>query len=236
MSRFLKWLGLSSSVPPAPRRRPSWRPEIDPLEDRQLLSVSPLPAPHHHLVHVRAQSSTLGLEAMIFGLQHLGQSVTLDKNPGQVVIYNPSDPQPDNALFPSCANFVAAALQSVGAKTTADFGVVDPPGLPPNQPSPTNYVWGDLVLTFRPKIDAVSSLSAVQPGDVLQFRHVADGFEQHTAIVVSNLGHGRLLVVQQNANGRTWVTSVAPPGVPADVHDFNTFTGGTVWVYRPVAK
>jgi hypothetical protein len=203
-----------------------------------LLSVSPLPAPHHRpQIHVRAQASDLGLEAMQFGLANLSNSVTFDSQTGQIVIYNHNSPAPANALYPACANFVWAALQTVGAKTTADFGVVDPPGSQSsNQPSATNYVWGDLVLTYHPKIDKVSSLSAVKPGDVLQFRDVGTSFgipiTQHTAIVVANPGNGRLRVVQQNFNGQTWVTS----DPTMDVHNFNTYSGGTVWVYRPVAK
>jgi hypothetical protein len=208
-----------------------------------LLSVSPLLAPHHHhpQIHVRAQISDLGLEAMHFGLNNLGNSVTFDSQTGQIVIYNHTKPAPANALYPACANFVWAALQSVGAKTTADFGVVDPPGsTSSNQPSATDYVWGDRVMTFHPGSDDVSSLSAVKPGDVLQFRNVGiwdrgtlvGTITQHTAIVVANLGNGRLQVVQQNFNFQTWVTS--DPNL--DVHDFNTYGGGTVWVYRPVAK
>jgi hypothetical protein len=189
---------------------------------------------------VRAQSSDLGLAAMNFGLAHLGQSVTLGtagpdgKFP--VVIYDKSAPPPKGAFFPACANFVWAALQTVGAKTTGDFGVVDPPGWPANTPSPTDYKWGDTpVLTFHPKSSPISDLSAVKPGDVLQFREVGTKFgpiHQHTAIVVANLGNGRLRVVQQNFAFQTWVTS----DPTLDVHDFNTYSGGTVWVYRPVPR
>jgi hypothetical protein len=166
----------------------------------------------------------LGLEAMTFGLRHLGQSVTLggpgaDGKPA-VVIYNPPGPAPAGALFPSSENFVWAALQTVGAKTAGN---------------PGNPVWGDRVLTYRPGADSVSSLSVVRPGDVLQFQDVrtpSGPIVMHTAIVVANLGSGRLLVVQQNFNGRAWVTS----DPTQDMHDFNTYSGGTVWVYRPVAR
>jgi hypothetical protein len=250
MSRFLKWLGLASSVQQGrPRRRTSWRPEIEPLEDRLFLSTSPLPAPHHPKAHVRAQSSIFGLAALNFGLAHLGQSVTLPTTPNKYcpdgcpfynapVIWTPSshdpsvpNPKPAGALDPVCANFVWAALQGVGAKTFGDFNQHDSTT---GQPSLIDYKWGDLVLTYKPGKAKVSSLSAVEPGDVLQFRDVGTRFGpivQHTAIVVRNLGNGRLLVVQQNFANQTWVTS----DPTLDVHDFNTYSGGTVWVYRPVA-
>jgi hypothetical protein len=172
-------------------------------------------------------SSELGLAALNFGKQHLGKSVTLDHNLN-VVIYDKRDRPPDGAFFPACANFVWAALQFVGAKTTADFGKVDPPNSPPNTPSPTDYVWGDLVLTYNPGTHNVSSLSAVQPGDVLQFRNVTSGNEQHTSIVATNPVNGQFQVLQQNYNYQTWVTE--------DSENFNLYSTGTVWVYRPVAK
>jgi hypothetical protein len=173
---------------------------------------------------VRAQNSILGLEAMTFGLRHVGLSVTLG-SPGAdgkptVVIYDPPGPAPAGALFPWSENFVWAALQTVGAKTAGD---------------PGHAVWGDRLLTYKPGADNVASLSAVRPGDVLQFQDVgtpSGHIVMHTAIVVANLGGGRLLVVQQNFNGRAWVSS----DPTQDVHDFNTYRGGTVWVYRPVAK
>ena len=126
-----------------------------------------------------------------------------------------------------------AALLSVGAKTTGDFGVVDPPNWPANTPSPVDYVWGQLVLTYHPGpgANAGAALANLQPGDVLQFRNVAvtgGQITQHTAIVARNNGGGSLDVVEQNYNHQTFVT--------ADTLDLSAMTGGTVWAYRPVPK
>jgi hypothetical protein len=174
----------------------------------------------------------LGQAAIDFGRQNLGKSVTMSVTPDgknlQVVIYDRGAIPPDGAFFPACANFVWADFLTIGAKTTADYGLVDPPNSPPNTPSPTDYRWGDPVLTFRPGIDAVSSLIVVQPGDVFQYRNVTSDNEQHTALVAATLMNGQFQILQQNFNFQTWVT--------LDLEDFNPYTQGTVWVWRPVAK
>jgi hypothetical protein len=169
----------------------------------------------------------LGQAAIDFASQNFGKSVTFGRA-GEVVIYDKGAIPPAGALFPACANFVWADFLTIGAKTTADFGVVDPPGLPPNKPSPTNYVWGDLVLTFRPGIDSIFWLNLVQPGDVFQYRNVTSDDEQHTALVAMTTMNGTFMIYQQNFNNQTWVTF--------DPEDFNPYKSGTVWVYRPVAK
>jgi hypothetical protein len=206
-----------------------------------LLSTSPLPAPPHHppahiRIRIRPQDAALSASLVAFAEANVGNTVTFDKITNKILIWDHNGKPPDKSdpEFPACANFVWAALEKIGAKTTADFNVVDPPGLPPDKPSMTDYKWGDPVLTFHPKVSPISDLSAVQPGDVLQFRNPTPGIVQHSAIVLANLGNGRLLVAQQNFNLQTWVT--ADPTL--DVHDFNTFTNkdGTVWVYRPVAS
>jgi hypothetical protein len=175
-----------------------------------------------------------------------GQSVTFSTSGAtedrgyavyKVVTYNPADPQPAETYFPTCANYVWAVLQEVGAKTTDDYGKVDPPNWPSDTPSPTDYQWGDKPrLTWTPGKSSIFSLSEVQPGDVLQFRNVTDDNEQHTTIVVANRGKGKLEVLEQNTNGRTFVT--------LDTLDFNDYKarpeaqGGVqaVWVYQPVFK
>src|SRR5262249_39192991 len=99
-------------------------------------------------------STDLGTAAIQFGLSNQGKPVTI------------------GTLYPSCANFVIRALDAAGAKTTVDFGKVDPPGWPANTPSPVDYVWGTLVQTYYPAPGTASALNSVPPGDVLQFREV----------------------------------------------------------------
>jgi len=127
-----------------------------------------------------------------------------------------------------CSALASAALASVGAKTTDDFGVVGPDG---------NYVWGT----------PVARLADVRPGDILQFRNVkitnttiqrtsrgvfsytsSYSYPHHTAIVASNDGKGKLTTLEQNSNNRLYVTQ--------GQLDFSGSVSGKIWAYRPVKK
>jgi hypothetical protein len=164
-------------------------------------------------------SAALPQALLQYGLNHLGKA-TMEA--GQT---------------PTCANFVAAALHAIHARSTEDYGVT---GMNTN----LNYIWGNRVLTVQAG-QSLSGLSTqVRSGDILQFRNVNStvkttnpngswstrswSFPQHTAIVYQNLGNGRLVVLQQNSDHRQYVTR--------DTIDLSGMTSGTLWVYRPVAK
>jgi hypothetical protein len=191
-------------------------------------SIWQLPAPGGTWVpfasgaNTEAAGPSLAQSVIQFGLTNLGvavDNVTANHN-----------------LF-TCANFVASALQFAGAKTTADFGVVDTPSTPVFQPGGftlTNYQWASAPLvTYQPGVTPVSALAGLRAGDVLQFREVTSApggpiIHQHTAIVYQNAGNGKLMVLQQNFNGNQFVT--------LDPMDLSVMNGGTIWVYRPEAK
>jgi hypothetical protein len=125
---------------------------------------------------------------------------------------------------------VEPALQSAHAKTTDAFGVSGPDA---------DYVWGDLALRVTatggtPTVE-VGDLSAVRPGDIVQFRNYlqSNGLNapHHTAIVEQNLGGGQFLVLQQNF-GQDGVPHV----VRRDMLDLSQMTQGTVWDYHPVPR
>ena len=134
-----------------------------------------------------------------------------------------------------CTSLAIKALQSVGAKTTYDFGVS---GLD------ADYKWGTLVKTHA---DA-------QPGDILQFRDVVTvtktvkktakgtttstttrNYGHHTAILSRNLGKGKFKVLEQNSGGPN-TSEVEKKKVREDDLDLAGKTSGTVWIYRPVKK
>ena len=122
-----------------------------------------------------------------------------------------------------CADLANHALQSVGAKTSADYGVSGPD---------KDYIWGKLVTRYED----------VQPGDVIQFRNVqtvtkivtgtqtrtiTGVYAHHTAIVTENLGAGKFKGLQQATSKKL-------------VHDFEINMGdktqGEIWIYRPEKK
>jgi hypothetical protein len=184
-----------------------------PLPQPRVPAVPPAPrAP------IRRLDSALQGSLVSWGEQRQGQSIA-----------------PPGLKF-TCANFVHVALHSVGAKSTSDFGVLDPPAPPggwPNDISPTDYVWGNLKFTYRPGVDAVSALDAIQVGYVLQFREVRTPYpvpdpviHQHTAIVDQNMTGGQMVFLQQN-----WAQV---KHVTLNQVDMSRWTGGTVWVYEPV--
>jgi hypothetical protein len=134
-----------------------------------------------------------------------------------------------------CTGLAIKALESVGAKTTYDFGVN---GLD------KDYKWGTLVKDH----------AEAQPGDIVQFRDVetvtktvtktATGtttrtmtreYPHHTAIIARNLGKGKYEVYEQNAGGSE-TTEVERKKVRENPLDLSGKTKGTVWIYRPVRK
>lgn len=132
-----------------------------------------------------------------------------------------------------CFDLADQALRNAGAKTAADFGPVTANG---------NYHWGTQI-----------NLSDLRPGDIIQFRNYSfvhktiesDGSwsEQsgdrphHTAIVDRVVGHGTVVVLEQNV----------PEHEPVQrcelyFSNSNTSSGGTTtintvhghfWFYRP---
>jgi hypothetical protein len=159
---------------------------------------------------------SLAQHAVQFGLDHVGQ------------------PTSDNGTQFECANFVLADLEAIGAKTTYDYGVSG---------ADADYVWGNLAVQHNAG-GALSDFNLIKPGDVLQFRNVVstvkitnpDGswytqswsFPHHSAIVYQNNGSGKLVVLEQNANGQHFVTK--------DKIDLSGMTSGTIWDYHVVAK
>ena len=134
-----------------------------------------------------------------------------------------------------CTALAIEALESVGAKTTHDFGVT---GLD------KDYEWGTLVKKH----------ADVQPGDIVQFRDVVTvtktvtkspkgtstrttkrGYDHHTAVISRNLGKGKFKVYEQNSGGPD-TTEVEKQKVRENDLDLAGKTSGTVWIYRPVKK
>src|SRR5262249_27438004 len=151
----------------------SWRPEAEALEDRQLAAsalvlAQPRPMTGHVRRHALGEESDAGQALVNWVTRHWqGQSVTFSTSGAalvngitvyQVLTYSRGS-GPDGPSSPTCANHVWAPLQPVGAKTTDQYGKVDPPNWPGDTPSPTNYQWGDKALvTWIPGKSAVSDL------------------------------------------------------------------------------
>jgi len=139
-----------------------------------------------------------------------------------------------------CFTLADRALRNAGARSARDFGDVSPN---------VDYVWGASV-----------NLSALRPGDVIQFRnyrfdrevetHGSDGstttntdFQErphHTAIVESVDGNGAVTVLEQNSpegspvarNQLFFSNSTRSSGAQS-----TTITvQGTFWFYRPQAR
>ena len=126
-----------------------------------------------------------------------------------------------------CTALAIKALESVGAKTTHDFGVT---GID------KDYKWGT---EFK-------KLADVQPGDIVQFRDVVTvtksrkgtttrNYGHHTAIISRNLGKGKFRVYEQNSGGPD-TSEDERKKVREDDLDLAGKTEGTVWIYRPVKK
>jgi hypothetical protein len=154
---------------------------------------------------------TLQQKVVMFGLDHLAQAVS---DPG--LTYPSGSPA---SLIYSCAAFVSEDLTSVGAKSFTDF---------PGNFSTLDYVWGNLVVQHNAG-GPLSDFNAVQPGDIIQFTNVVTPnltATQHTAVVEQNLGNGKFLLLDQNDNGRLYVTE--------NTFDLSDMTSGYVKIYSPV--
>jgi hypothetical protein len=120
-----------------------------------------------------------------------------------------------------CAALAFQALRFAGAETRAgqDF------------PSPKDYVWGQQVLLVESGRDGVKltgDLSAVRPGDIVQYRDtqfIKAHFIHHTSIVKA-IDERTLTVYQQNVAGVRLVRE-------GSVH-IDKLSQGWIRIYRPV--
>jgi len=132
-----------------------------------------------------------------------------------------------------CATLALKALESAGAKTTADYKVTGEDG---------DYKWGTLV----------EKHADVRPGDIVQFRDVklvsktvtalpgggtrtstrTQVMGHHTAIVSANAGNGKFKVLEQNVGDDEKTRKT----VRESDLDLSAKTEGKVWIYRPVKK
>ena len=135
-----------------------------------------------------------------------------------------------------CATLALKALESAGAKTTVDFGVLGEKG---------DYEWGTLVEKYED----------VRPGDIIQFRDVkiviktmtplsgggsrtstaTQSMGQHTAIVSANAGKSKFKVLEQNAGTADDDEKIRKTVRESDLA-LGGKTEGKVWIYRPVKK
>lgn len=138
-----------------------------------------------------------------------------------------------------CYTLTTNALTAAGAKTASDYGKITPDA---------DYVWGTSV-----------ALTALQPGDVIQFRNykfkrvdvtdddsgtTTDEQEgdraHHTAIVQSVDGDGAVTVWEQNAPEGSAVTRTQlffTSGKTTSGKRTTTITvKGKFWFYRPEAR
>jgi hypothetical protein len=222
----------ASARRPANVRRSSFRPTIESLETRQLLSAqlipslpmpASLPAVHGPINQVApvlsldygevfTASQTMNQQILNFCKTHLGQKV----GGGE------------------CAHLANEALRVAGASFT---------GSDPHHNG--DYVWGTLITQITAhgghRADSNPSV-AVRPGDIIQFQnaYLSNGasYPQHTAIVASVDSHGRpTAVYEQNVgvNGKG-KTGVHDRFVKLDPINLNTMVSGTVHIYRAVAR
>jgi hypothetical protein len=126
----------------------------------------------------------------------------------------------------TCTDLVVAAFLYAGALVPYNG----------NLSVATDYVWSQLkALTVTgtggngsPRM-LYGQFAAVRHGDILQFNNaVIDGAKsvQHSAIIEANLGSGLFRVLEQNNNGRHYVTR--------GFYNLSHLTAGTVNAYHPV--
>ncbi len=125
-----------------------------------------------------------------------------------------------------CAGLAAQALKAAGARERGG----------PDAPNPGDYVWGKQVYLIEgapsgPK--ETGKLSAVRPGDIMQYRDVKFGdkghFAHHTAVVAEvDAEAGKIKIYQQNAGGKQFVTE----GHPRLDH----VSAGWIRFYRPLPE
>lgn len=132
-----------------------------------------------------------------------------------------------------CAHLASESLRVAGAK----FGNVGP-----DSPGSGDYVWGTLVKTVEFKVGtAVDSRpsSALQPGDVLQYRNTTfstgSKATHHTSVVAAVDSSGRVTKVYEQNLGNGGVKGVNRT-VTLRPLDLSKLTGGFVRAYRPIAR
>jgi hypothetical protein len=217
---------------PANAHRSSFRPTIESLETRQLLSAQllpslPMPA---SLVAVHGQTSqappALSLD--------YGASYTASRTMNQQILNFCKTHLGQKVGDGECAHLANEALRVAGASFI---------GSDPHHNG--DYVWGTLItrITARGghRVDSNPS-AAVRPGDIIQFQNVylsnGASYPQHTAIVASVDSHGRpTAVYEQNVgtNGKG-KTGVHNRFVKLDPINLNTMVSGTVHIYRAVPR
>jgi len=126
-----------------------------------------------------------------------------------------------------CAELISQGLDAIQAK---------PFGTYPDFPSEGDYVWGKKVATIT-KSEPIPTLA---PGMILQMRDVKvvtkSGFatftfnaSQHTLIIEKfNVETGELSILEQNSQGRSYVTR--------DTLNLKGIKSGTIWAYTPQPK
>jgi hypothetical protein len=123
-----------------------------------------------------------------------------------------------------CAALAAQALRAAGAAVRAG----------PDFPGRGDYVWGRQVYMVDGSPDGsreTGRLSAVRPGDILQYRDTrwgeSGGFAHHTSILGDvDPGTGRVTVYQQNIGGRRYVMEGHPR--------LDRLRSGWIRFYRPI--
>lgn len=135
-----------------------------------------------------------------------------------------------------CAELVVHAFRFAQARRYPPYGL------------DADYVWGELVATFKPK---ESALAKLRPGDILQFRNAKfmtvrrfpNGATQtqtgltphHTAVVVTVRRQDKVVeVLQQNA-GKPGATEEQKRTVQPGEFALADLKAGWVKAYRPVA-
>ena len=134
-----------------------------------------------------------------------------------------------------CTSLAIAALESVGAKTTHDFGVsgIDKDyewGTPVEKPADARP--GDIV-QFRDLVPVTKTVTKTATGTTT--RTATRNYGHHTAVIARNLGKGKFEVYEQNSGGAD-ASEEEKRKVQKTPLDLAGKTGGKVWIYRPVKK
>jgi len=204
---------VSSHRPPSPLGDLISDPLV--VEDGTLArSPSPLPGPigldTKGGTHAKTAGHGLGDQVVSYARSHMGQRVGSGE----------------------CFDLADRALRAAGARSASDFGPVT---------ADADYRWGSPI-----------AIENVAPGDIIQFRNYAfakrtetsEGWQEerqerphHTAIVLSNDGHGAVTVMEQNAPEGSGVHRTQLFFTSRQDQDGGTrvtvTVSGQFWFYRP---